>query len=889
MADKVKLRKIANDEREAYVLDKISYDSSNNILSMYSSLDSSMREETPINISNIEIDTTLAQSGKAADAKVVGDKLNGKVNVVSGKTLSTNDYTNADKKKVDDIEITSPTNGQALVYNSSTQKWVNKTISNGGGSGQDGFSPTIVVTNITGGHRVTITDVDGTKTFDVMDGATGAKGDTGATGANGFSPTVTVANIAGGHRVSITDVNGTKTFNVMDGSGSGGGTTVEVYYVTPEDYGAAGDGTTDDSNAIQQAIDSGETVVFSRKTYFIHSPIVINEKNNWTMNAQDAVFVYDGTAYAFRILSAENCNISLGTVRANNGGGIEFYSASGDSWNQYINLSFNIIECKTNCIRSFAETGGWCNENRIFGGRFASGENGVSISHANGNETDGWKFYNCGIEGVTNGFLFDAGASTQGRISGISIINPRYAESYSTVLKTVGSVFDCLWVGTFVFKPTEIDCSENTSRFEILAPIGTIWDEGVYRHRGCITNGEFIAEVTLYDGQTPTSIDTTLTVKGAAADAKAVGDKFNEIFIEKATNNIFNKDTAVTGSYVNPYTGEIVNYDGVFHAFIELQVGTYTFLAQHGIFGGNAYTVAMFDENYNFVSYTEGTHTEIDSMNTIVTVTFSSQAVSTAKYFSINGTTDILNTLMVVKGTNYPTEYIEYGSYKTIDGLQITKSQIIDLDDEANPLKGKIISLNGDSIASGVGYQGGYGKIIAEENGMTYENVAVGGGTVAYVGANNHCISRTINNMREDADYIILDGGGNDADSGVALGTLSTGYDATLDDTTFAGAFESMLKAAIARFPTKKIGYVFIHKCAYLFDSRVANSYYDIAKAACEKWGIPYCDLNTQTPPLNYISDLKTAYTANGDGYHPNEQGYKLFYVPKITAWLKTL
>lgn len=471
-----------------------------------------------------------------------------------------------------------------------------------GQDGQDGYSPTITVTNITGGHRVAITDVNGTKRFDVMDGTKGS---------NGVSPTVTVVNITGGHRVSITDATGTKTFDVMDGSGSGGGTSV--------------------------------------------------------------------------------------------------------------------------------------------------------------------------------------------------------------------------------------------------------------------------------------AIDKTLTIEDAAADAKAVGDRFNGLFTEKATDNLFNKDVATVGSYVNPYTGDVVEYDGVFRELIEFEEGSYTFLAQPGVFGANAYTVAMFDENRKFVSYTQGTHTEIDSMSSIVTVAFSSQATATAKYFNINGTTDILNILMVIKGAQYPTEYVPYGTYKTIDGLQISKSQIIDLDDETNPLKGKIISLNGDSIAAGTGYQGGYGKIIAEENAMTYENIAVGGGTVAYVSSNVHCISRTIANMRSDADYVILDGGGNDADSGVSLGTLSTGYDATLDDTTFAGAFENMLKSAIARFPNKKIGYVFVHKCAYLFSSTVKDSYYDIAKSACEKWGIPYCDLNTQTPPLNYIANLKTNYTANGDGYHPNEQGYKLFYVPKITAWLKTL
>ena len=43
-----------------------------------------------------------------------------------------------------------------------------------GATGADGFSPEVTITNITGGHRVTITDADGDHTFDVMDGATPA-------------------------------------------------------------------------------------------------------------------------------------------------------------------------------------------------------------------------------------------------------------------------------------------------------------------------------------------------------------------------------------------------------------------------------------------------------------------------------------------------------------------------------------------------------------------------------------------------------------------------------------------------------------------------------------------------------------------------------------------
>ena len=54
-------------------------------------------------------------------------------------------------------------------------------------------------------------------------GATGAQGPQGATGADGASPGVTIANITGGHRVTITDAAhpSGQSFDVLDGSGSG--------------------------------------------------------------------------------------------------------------------------------------------------------------------------------------------------------------------------------------------------------------------------------------------------------------------------------------------------------------------------------------------------------------------------------------------------------------------------------------------------------------------------------------------------------------------------------------------------------------------------------------------------------------------------------------------
>ncbi len=103
---------------------------------------------------------------------------------------------------------------------------------------------TISVSTITGGHRLTITDEDGTRTVDVMDGEDGATGPqgpqgetgatgpqgpqgetgaTGATGADGVSPTVTITAITGGHRVTITDADhpSGQSFDVYDGNGAG--------------------------------------------------------------------------------------------------------------------------------------------------------------------------------------------------------------------------------------------------------------------------------------------------------------------------------------------------------------------------------------------------------------------------------------------------------------------------------------------------------------------------------------------------------------------------------------------------------------------------------------------------------------------------------------------
>lgn len=48
-------------------------------------------------------------------------------------------------------------------------------------------------------------------------GPQGPKGETGSTGQDGLSPSISITDITGGHRVTITDATGSHSFDVMDG------------------------------------------------------------------------------------------------------------------------------------------------------------------------------------------------------------------------------------------------------------------------------------------------------------------------------------------------------------------------------------------------------------------------------------------------------------------------------------------------------------------------------------------------------------------------------------------------------------------------------------------------------------------------------------------------
>lgn len=90
--------------------------------------------------------------------------------------------------------------------------------------GEDGYTP------IKG-----VDYFDGARGRDGSDGYTPVKGVDYVDGKDGVSPSVNVNSIEGGHRVSVTDANGTKSFDVMDGVGGSGGANIHVGPNAPTD------------------------------------------------------------------------------------------------------------------------------------------------------------------------------------------------------------------------------------------------------------------------------------------------------------------------------------------------------------------------------------------------------------------------------------------------------------------------------------------------------------------------------------------------------------------------------------------------------------------------------------------------------------------------------
>ena len=349
----------------------------------------------------------------------------------------------------------------------------------------------------------------------------------------------------------------------------------------------------------------------------------------------------------------------------------------------------------------------------------------------------------------------------------------------------------------------------------------------------------------------------------------------NLSFVDVDRQNIFDKSKA--------RIGYMLNSSGVENANQSAFVSDYINIKGYETLSTNAsWNSAFYGVNKEFIQLITSPHSSPISVP------------KTAYYIRIVGSVNKIDEVMLTPDETLPSSYIDYNNYS----INITDTKFINdiinktykkINNYNNILIGKSALYFGDSICYGEGYRGGYAKLISENNNMTYINKGVSGATITRRDGIS-CILDTVLNSNDTADYIILEGGTNDAGGFQEFGEITTGYTAALNETTFCGAVESLLKNSLIKWHDKKICFILTTNTYRRPDQK---HYFDTIKQICEKWSVPYLDLYTKGRLNTNIEIMKNTYTSDWqgtpDGLHPNEQGYKLFYVDQITEFLKTI
>ncbi len=230
----------------------------------------------------------------------------------------------------------------------------------------------------------------------------------------------------------------TKTSQLQDDVGFAKQTDVDnlsqeiVHYITPEMYGAVGDGVTDDSVAIQTAIDTaGNTypVYLAKKNYKISSGLVL--RTNYTTFHCEGTITYDGTDSAITLTNIIRSKVYVSAIYATNGTAVRLSNRDGYVKFNDVRID-NIRESKVGIHLTTPNTenlapiyynklsymeivateigvhsdpiGYYINENRYYGGTIG-GDCFYGIKLGNSNvaySTGANKFLSGGIEGVSD-------------------------------------------------------------------------------------------------------------------------------------------------------------------------------------------------------------------------------------------------------------------------------------------------------------------------------------------------------------------------------------------------------------------------------------------------------------------------------------------------------
>ena len=313
----------------------------------------------------------------------------------------------------------------------------------------------------------------------------------------------------------------------------------------------------------------------------------------------------------------------------------------------------------------------------------------------------------------------------------------------------------------------------------------------------------------------------------------------------------------------------------------------------------------------------------IGSSSSIATISASSEWVTIERNLTVgNAYGDWRIMLYSDAGTTAIFDIKDFGIYDDSNDTEL-KQLFLQLNskyfDSDNKLAGKRISILGDSISTfGVPDQNNatglwtypgnrcrypqsnlltevnecYWKRLIDENGMflgvneSWAGSRVSNSQSTDIGdfGPNRCISSQtrINHLGGNGtpDIILVYAGTNDAGGSVTLGTFNTenpinytdAQIAALPVVTFADAYRAMLIRLLETYPTARIIVILPNFTTSYYSITNLDSYVEVAKEACDFFGVEYIDIRTAGITVYNQS------TYFPDGIHPNAAGMELLY-----------
>lgn len=378
------------------------------------------------------------------------------------------------------------------------------------------------------------------------------------------------------------------------------------------------------------------------------------------------------------------------------------------------------------------------------------------------------------------------------------------------------------------------------------------------------------------------------------------------------------------GAYLQSSTGAVTEATSYRYQYVRIQqIGVYTTYRQSS-FGSQRYLLPLYNTDKEFVKSVACSTYDSNASNVHFTIT-KQDFLDGVRYVGISSNN--IDLTLVYNGDIARASEHPYPVW-TIDRALVADKALVA--DALDKLSGKTIACDGDSICAGYrdrpdNLGGWFGRLVARY-GMTGTNYAVSGGAITsgltfLNGDPRHSVVDTIDSIysnQPNVDYIILEGGVNDADviGRITEGTIpeafgewseskffdvssSSNLSTYYDKETFCGAVDMLFYKATSLFAGKKIGFIIPMQMGTSFSSQKnRRAYFDELIKIADKWHIPVLDLwkfstmDARTIAY-YDSSLTESENISGgkyyaDGQHPTSAGYDLM-MDKILHWIESL